>query len=82
METLIKAENFMRKAFVSDESVFVTTRNLFLWHYSMIDSTDHTEHCRAIYLLYIYRNKKLTKQRIAAELFTNVRSLKKRQSEI
>ncbi len=77
MKTLIEAENFIRKAFMSDERAYTTACDLFLWHYKLNDSVEGTNHYQAIYLLYIAKNKKLTKQGIAAKLFTNVKSLKK-----
>lgn len=76
MKNLLKVEKFIRKAFSSNDATFQITCKLFLWHYKMVDSVENTHHCRAIYLLYMLKNAKLTKQRIADEIFSNVKSLK------
>ena len=66
----------MKKAFQSGDSVLMLTCKLFLWHYHNIDTVENTQHCLTINFLYKYKNKKLTKQGIANEIFSNVKSLK------
>jgi len=76
MKNLLKAENFIRKAFLSDDEILIQTCKLFLWHFSAVDSIENTCHCRAIGFLYRCKNTKRTKQSIADEIFSNVKSLK------
>lgn len=76
MKNLLEAEKFIKQAFLSDEAIFYITCKLFLWHFKTVDSVEKTFHYRAIHLLYIKKNTRRTKQSIADELFTNVKSLK------
>ena len=76
MNTLIDDEKFIRKSFLSDDIIFNITCNLFLLHFKAVDFVEHTAHCRTINFLYRSKNLKLTKQGIAAEIYSNVKTLK------
>lgn len=75
MNTLLDTEKLISKSFSSNDLDLILTCNLFLFHFKTIDSVEHKSHLQAINLLYIMKNTKLTKQRIADEVFSNVKSL-------
>lgn len=76
MNTLLNTEKIIRKSFSSDDVENHLTRILFLLHFEAMDSVENTSHCRAINYLYKSKNIKLTKQGIADEIFSNVKTLK------
>lgn len=81
MKTLMNDEKFIRQSFSSNDIIFSLTRTLFLLHFQAVDAVERTAHSRAIYYLYIAKNRKLTKQGIADETYTNVRSLKREREK-
>ncbi|MBD5636450.1 MAG: hypothetical protein HDP28_01330 [Clostridia bacterium] len=75
MNTLIHDEKFIRNSYFEDDATFHLAYNLFLFHFTVIDAIEKTSHCKAINYLYQTQNSKYTKQRIASETFSNVKSL-------
>lgn len=76
MNTLINAEKFISNSFLSDDALFHITCCLFILHFKAVDAIEKTSHCRAINFLYIQKNRKYTKEGIAAETYSNIKTLK------
>ena len=75
MNTLIQTEKFIRNSYFQGDVTFHLAFNLFLFHFTVTDAIENTSHCKAIEYLYQKQHSKYTKQRIAEETFSNVKTL-------
>lgn len=77
MNTLLNAEKFIKESFISNDIIFHLTCCLFIWHFKAVDAIEQTSHCRTINYLYMQKNKKYTKEGIASETYSNIKTLKR-----